>query len=107
VINNQVAAIVAFSAAPPEGLKQNQRLMTRLVFESKKNVLKLARGAFVDASGGRWAFVVDGKMATRRDITLGATSVSEVEVLRGLMVGETVIVSDTSTFGDARTVLIR
>jgi len=107
VINNQVAAIVAFSGATPEGLKQNQRLMTRLVFESKKDVLKVARGAFVDASGGRFAFVVDGKMATRRDITLGATSISEVEVLRGLEEGETVIVSDTTPFGDARTVLIR
>lgn len=107
VINNQVAAIVAFSGTMPEGLKQNQRLMTRLVFESKKDVLKVARGAFVDASGGRWAFVVDGKMATRRDVTLGATSISEVEVLRGLQEGETVIVSDTTPFGDARTVLIR
>ena len=107
VINNQVAAIVAFSGATPPGLKQNQRLMTRLVFESKKNVLKVARGAFVEASGGRNAFVVDGKMATRRDITLGATSASEVEVLRGLREGETVIVSDTTAFGDVRTVLIR
>lgn len=107
VINNQVAAIVAFGEAAPPGLKQNQRLMTRLVFESKKNVLKVARGAFVDAGGGRTAFVVDGSIATRRDITLGATSVSEVEVVRGLREGETVIVSDTATFGDARTVLLR
>jgi HlyD family secretion protein len=106
VVANQVAATVAFTGQPA-GLKQNQRLTTRLVFESKKDVLKVARGAFVDATGGRSAFVVDGKMATLRPITLGVTSASEVEVLAGLSAGETIVVSDTSAFGDARTVLLR
>jgi HlyD family secretion protein len=106
VVANQVAATVAFTDQPA-GLKQNQRLTTRLVFESKKDVLKVARGAFVDATGGRSAFVVDGKMATLRPITLGVASASEVEVLSGLSAGETIVVSDTSAFGDARTVLLR
>jgi HlyD family secretion protein len=88
-------------------LKQSQRLTTRLVFESKKDVLKVARGAFVDAGGGRSAWIVDGEMATRRDITLGASSASEVEVIAGLSVGDKIVVSDTSAFGDARTVLLR
>lgn len=106
VVANQVAATVAFTDQPA-GLKQNQRLTTRLVFESKKDVLKVARGAFVDATGGRSAFVVDGKMATLRPITLGVTSASEVEVLDGLAAGETIVVSDTSAFGNAKTVLLR
>ena len=107
VIGNQVAATVAFVGGQPPGLKQNQRLTTRLVFESKKNVLKVARGSFVDAGGGRSAWIVDGEMATRRNITLGATSASEVEVMRGLEVGDRIIVSDTTAFGDAKTVLLR
>jgi HlyD family secretion protein len=106
VVANQVAATVAFTDQPA-GLKQNQRLTTRLVFESKRDVLKVARGAFVDATGGRSAFVVDGKMATLRPITLGVTSASEVEVLGGLAAGETIVVSDTSAFGNAKTVLLR
>lgn len=106
VIANQVAATVDF-IGQPAGLKQNQRLTTRLVFESKKDVLKVARGAFVGATGGRTAYVVDGKMATRRPISLGVTSSSEVEVLDGLAAGETIVVSDTSAFGDAKTVLLR
>jgi HlyD family secretion protein len=106
VIANQVAATVAF-VEQPQGLKQNQRLSTRLVFESKKNVLKVARGAFVDAGGGRIAWTVDGDVATRRNVTLGATSASEVEVVQGLEAGDRIIVSDTSAFGDAKTVLLR
>ena len=107
VVNSQIAATVAFVGAQPEGLKQNQRLTTRLLFESKQNVVKVARGAFLDISGGRTVWVVDGKMATRREIEAGATSVGEVEIVRGLEPGETIIVSDTSAFGDKKTVLLR
>src|SRR5688572_23252033 len=107
VSQSQVAGIVQFVGEQPAGLKQNQRLTTRLVFESKKNVLKVPRGAFVDAGGGRTAWVVDNRMATRREIALGATSAAEVEVIKGLNEGERIIVSDTAAFGDAKTVLLR
>ena len=107
VRENQVAAIVAFAGGQPSGLKQNQRLTTRLVFESKKDVLKVARGSFVDAGNRRSAYVVDGQIATRRAITLGATSANEVEVLEGLQAGERIVVSDTSAFRNAKTVLLR
>ncbi|HYI10014.1 MAG TPA: efflux transporter periplasmic adaptor subunit, partial [Thermoanaerobaculia bacterium] len=106
VTANQVTGTVAF-VEQPVGLKQSQRLTTRLVFESKKNVLKVARGAFVDTTGGRAAYVVDGKIAARREIALGVSSASEVEVLQGLSEGETIIVSDTAAFGDSKTVLLR
>lgn len=107
VVGNQVAATVEFVGGQPPGLKQNQRLTTRLVFETKQNVLKVSRGAFVDAGGGRTAWVVDDEIARRRDIALGATSASEVEVVKGLEAGERIIVSDTSAFGDVKTVMLR
>ncbi len=107
VVNNQVPATIAFDGERPPGLKQNQRLSTRLTFESKENVLKVPRGAFVEAGGGRSAWVVDGKMATRREIVTGATSVGEIEIVKGLKEGETIVVSDTSAFGAAKTVLLR
>jgi HlyD family secretion protein len=107
VVNSEVMATVAFAGAQPEGLKQNQRLTTRLTFESKHNVLKVARGAFIESEGGRAAYVVSEKMATRRDIATGASSVAEVEIIRGLREGETIGLSDTAPFGHARTVLLR
>jgi len=88
------------------GMKQNQRVTTRLVFESKHNVLKVARGAFLESGGGRSAYVVDGNSATRRAIEAGAVSVSEIEIVSGLREGERIVVSDTSTFGDARTIIL-
>ncbi|HYR27840.1 MAG TPA: efflux transporter periplasmic adaptor subunit, partial [Thermoanaerobaculia bacterium] len=91
----------------PQGLKQNQRLTTRLTFESKQNVLKVQRGAFLEAGGNRVAYAVDGSMATRREIETGAASGSEVEVIKGLNEGETIVVSDISAFQDAKTVMLR
>ena len=69
--------------------------------------LYLGCAAMYHASGGRSAWIVDGEIAKRRDITLGATSASEVEVVRGLEAGDRIIVSDTTAFGDAKTVLLR
>jgi HlyD family secretion protein len=107
VVNSQVTGTVAFTGVVPEGLKQSQRVTTRLVFESKRNVLKAPRGAFVDSGGGRSAYVVSGKLASRRAITLGAMSVTEVEVTSGLNQGETIVVSDTTAFENAKEVLLR
>ena len=107
VINNQVVATVAFDGEKPQGLKQNQRLTTRLTFESKRNVVKVARGPFLEAESNRAAYVVDGKLATRREIEVGATSVGEVEIVRGLKAGESIVLSDTSSFNDAKTVMLR
>jgi HlyD family secretion protein len=107
VLNNQVTATVAFDGDKPQGLKQNQRLTTRLTFESKHDVLKVARGAFLEAEGGRAAYVADGEMVARRDIVTGASSVAEVEIVQGLNVGEKVVVSDTTPFAHAKNVMVR
>lgn len=91
---------------PPPGLKQGQRVTIRLIFETRTNVLKLPRGPFVESGGGRFAYVVEGGMASKRPISLGVTSVSEVEVVNGLSAGESVVISDTAQFASATTVML-
>jgi len=106
VVGNQVTARAVPDGGWPEGMKQNQRITTRLVFESKRDVLKLPRGAFVESGGGRSAYVVDGSTAARREIAVGSISVSEIEIVSGLREGERVIVSDTTSFANARSVIL-
>ena len=77
------------------------------MLERRASVLKLPRGPFLESGGGRQAYVVEGGMAVLRTVAIGAVSVAEVEVVTGLRAGEQVIVSDTSVFEGARTVLIR
>jgi HlyD family secretion protein len=91
---------------PPPGLKQGQRVSIRLIFETKTQVLKLPRGPFVDSGGGRFAYVVEGGMASKRAISIGVTSVSEVEIVNGLSAGESVVISDTAQFASANSVLL-
>ena len=105
--DSQVTGTVAFDREPPSGLRQSQRVSVRMVFEDKPNVLKLPRGPFLESGAGRQAYVVADGIATRRDIAVGAISVSEVEIVRGLAEGDRVVVSDTSEFAGAKTVLIR
>ena len=107
VESGQVRGIVAFTAAVPAGLRQNQRVSTRLILEARTNVLKVPRGPFLEAGGGRLAWVVVGYTARRREISVGAASVGEVEVVQGLEVGEEIILSDTGRFEDAPRVFLR
>jgi HlyD family secretion protein len=60
---SQFKGVVAFSEGSPSGLKENQRVDSRLLLDSRRNVLKLPRGPFLESPGGRQAYVVDGPMA--------------------------------------------
>lgn len=105
VRDNQVTATVVFDSALPAGLRQNQRVTVRLVFESRDDVLQVPRGPFLD-SGDLQVFVVNGDEATRRAVRLGPRSLSAVEVLSGLTVGDQILISDTSEFNAAQQLLL-
>jgi HlyD family secretion protein len=107
VEGSQVRGIVSFGEDSPEGLRQNQRVSTRLVLESRPDVLKVRRGPVLENGGGHEAYVVDAGMAVRRDIRAGVASVDEVEILSGLEVGEQIIISDTARFQGADDVYLR
>ncbi|MGI8782836.1 MAG: efflux RND transporter periplasmic adaptor subunit [Acidobacteriota bacterium] len=107
VLASIVKGIVVFVGEAPAGLKQNQRVNTRLILDSRNGVLKAPRGPFVESLGGRQVYVVEDGMAVLRPVTLGAISVTEVEILTGLVEGEQIILSDMSRFEGARTILLR
>jgi HlyD family secretion protein len=107
VTDSQVRGTLVFSGETPPGLRQSQRVSVRLVLERKTDVVKVARGPFLESGAGRHAYVVDGGVAVRREIAVGAVSVSQVEIVKGLRPGERIVLSDTSGFEGARTVLIR
>jgi HlyD family secretion protein len=107
VRENQVSGRVRFAGDPPDGLRQNQRVSARILLESKQDTLTVQRGPFLDSGSGRIAYVVEGGLAHRREIQVGATSIGEVEVLTGLEEGQTIIISDLAQFEGAGTVLLQ
>jgi len=106
VVRNQVLARVRFDGKQPEGLRQNRRITARVLIEEKPNVLLLPRGSFVEQEGGRAAYVMDGNVAVRRPIQMGATSVSAVEIVSGLKVGDKVVIAGTDSFENAERVSV-
>lgn len=90
----------------PSGLRQNQRLTTRILMESKTDVLLVDRGQFLQSANGSLAYVVQDGLASRTAIKTGARSLSVVEVIEGLSEGQHIIISGTDQFNGADTVLI-
>ncbi|HAD47621.1 MAG TPA: efflux transporter periplasmic adaptor subunit, partial [Idiomarina sp.] len=103
---NQVVGTVRFADASPAGLRQNQRLTTRILLDQKSDVLTLQRGPFLQDSSGNIAYVVRDGVAVRTPIETGTSSLSSVEVIAGLQAGDRVIVSDTQRFDGAKSVVI-
>lgn len=104
--NNQVSGRVRFAANHPSGLRQNQRLTTRILMENKADVLMVQRGQFLDSGSGRIAYLVKDGLAVKTAISTGARSLSNVEIVAGLSAGDTIIVSGTDQFNGAEQVLI-
>jgi HlyD family secretion protein len=106
IVDNQVNGRLRFSDLAPAGLRQNQRLGTRILLEEKHDVVVVPRGQFVDSGNGRIAYVVRNGVAYRTPIVMGATSLSHIEILEGLSPGDTIVVSSTDLFNSVETVLI-
>jgi len=107
VEGSQVRGIVNFTDLAPDGLRQNQRVSTRLILESRTDVLKVPRGPFLEAGGGRQVYRVEGDIARMHPVSVGAVSVGEVEVVSGLEEGDRIIISDTARFEKAKKVFLR
>jgi HlyD family secretion protein len=93
VRQNQVTGRVKFAGGQPSGLRQNARVAVRIVLDERNGVLKFERGSFIDEATGA-VYVARGARAMRVPVVLGAASVAEIEVVRGLVPGDEVIISD-------------
>jgi HlyD family secretion protein len=105
VRQNSVVGRVKFANEQPPGLRQNQRAAVRIVLDERDSVLKFQRGSLID-EGTRHVYRVTEDRAVRVPVELGAASVTEVEVTRGLDAGDKVIISDTRDFEDAPELMI-
>lgn len=106
VVNGQVVARIRFGDEKPVGLRQNQRLSTRILLDTRQNVLIVERGPFVDAGAGRMAYIVVGDIAERRLIEIGAMSLNTVEMVSGVREGDRIVISGTDEFHGAERVVL-
>jgi len=100
VNNGQVVGRLRFDESDIANLRQNQRVNARILIESKENVLKVRRGAFVESGGGRIVYRLDEDNANRHSVTLGARSIGEIEIVSGLKEGDQIVVSSIDVFNN-------
>jgi HlyD family secretion protein len=92
-----------FTGETPPVMNPGQSAETRITLGGASPGLILPNDAFVNDTGGDWAFVLarDGRSAARREIRIGRRNNSQVEVASGLTPSERVIVSTYARFGKA------
>jgi HlyD family secretion protein len=87
-----------------EHIKRGQSLELDLMLsKGTKNSLLVKRGAFLNSTGGNWAFVLndEGTTAERRLIKVGKKNQNYLQILEGLAAGERVITSNYNAFNQA------
>jgi HlyD family secretion protein len=92
VRSGQVTGRVKFAGEQPPGLRQSQRGSVRIVIEQRAKALKFERSSEI-VSGTRAVYVVEGDTAVLTPVELGAASVGEIEVLKGLEPGQQVVIA--------------
>ncbi|SFC58949.1 HlyD family secretion protein [Microbulbifer thermotolerans] len=108
VINGQVQARVRFTDGQPQNLRQNLRLTARILLENREDVMLVKRGSFLDQSGGRYAFRLNGEQqAERVPIQIGALGLNQVEIVSGLNVGDRIIISAADELENAQLVALK
>jgi HlyD family secretion protein len=105
VTNREVTTRVRFDQKDIQGIRQNQQVTARILLENKSQVLKVRRGSFMQA-GGFVAYKVEGDIATKVPIQIGATSMREIEILSGLDANDEIIISNYAEFMDEDSILL-
>jgi HlyD family secretion protein len=98
VVNGTVTVDVTIDNPLPQGARPDLSVDGTVELENLKDVLYVGRPVHgqADSTIGLFKIVNDGAEAVRVNVKLGRSSVTTIEVLQGLQVGDKVILSDMS-----------
>ncbi|MFZ0922927.1 MAG: hypothetical protein WA020_07680, partial [Candidatus Acidiferrales bacterium] len=100
VVNGTRTVDVHLDGPLPEGAVPNLSVEGTVLIEKLKDVLQVGRPVHGDQNQtiGLFKEVDDGKEAVQVQVAIGKVSVSDVEIDKGLNVGDVVILSDMSAY---------
>lgn len=109
VQNGTVTVEVALDGALPKGARPDLSVDGTIEIERLPDVLHVGRPAYGqgESTVGLFKLDSDGKYATRVPVKLGVSSVTTVQVLSGLKVGDRVITSDMSQWDNVERVKLK
>ena len=108
-LGGSVTVDVTIDGPLPSGAVPDLSVDGTIVIETLNNVRYTGRPAFSAGSGGVSLFRLadGGTFADRVPVELGRSSVNVIEIVRGLEVGDKIIVSDMSTYANVARVRIK
>ena len=100
VVNGTRTVDVHLDGPLPEGAVPNLSVEGTVLIEKLTNVLYVGRPVHGEQNStiGLFKEVEGGKGAVRANVEIGKTSVSTVQIVKGLNIGDTVILSDMSAY---------
>ena len=100
VVNGTVAVDVVFDGPQPPGARPDLSVDGTIEIERLPDILYVGRPVQgqPNSTVGLFRLAQDGKEATRVRVELGRSSVNTIEIVRGLQVGDQVILSDMSAW---------
>jgi HlyD family secretion protein len=92
----------------PQGARPDLSVTGIITIESIQDTLYVERPSGISPQTESTLFVLDprNQVASQTSVNLGRASVSQVEILSGLSVGDFVLISDTSAFGQHSSIRI-
>lgn len=104
-----VVVEIAIDGDLPKGARSDMSVDGTIELERLPNVMYVGRPAYGSAEStvGLFKVSADGKEATRVNVKLGRASVNTVEVLNGIAVGDSVIISDMSQWDNVSRVRLK
>lgn len=104
-----VTVEVAIDGELPRGARADMSVDGTIEIERLANVMYVGRPAYgsPESTVGLFRIADDGKEATRVNVKLGRASVNTIEVLSGLAVGDSVIISDMTQWDNVQRVRLK
>jgi HlyD family secretion protein len=109
VENGIVRMDVVFDNPLPSGCRAEQTVQGTIRIERLDDIIYMPRPASAQPMSASSVFLMDknGNIATRVPVNYGKASVSQIEVVSGLKPGDSVILSDTSRWENAKALKIK
>jgi len=104
-----VTVEVAIDGELPKGARADMSIDGTIEIERLANVMYVGRPAYgsPESTVGLFRITDDGKEAIRVNVKLGRASVNTIEVLSGLAVGDSVIISDMTQWDNVQRVRLK
>ena len=109
VTNGRFRAELTFDGPISATLRRGEAIDLRITLGDTRPGLVAPNGAWLEGSGGAYAFVIDngGRRANRRTITVGRRNPEQVEITSGLRAGERIVTSSYAAFDKFSHLILR